>query len=149
MSDYSKFTEAKKEKMREHHRKWAKKNPRTSYYKEYDNSRDTAYRLYRGARQRARDQNIPFKITRDDIIVPDNCPICNIKMAHAPTGGGNSASYTLDKVIPQLGYIKGNISVICKLCNSTKGSGDAELHRKIANYIDTHIIFSPWLRRQG
>ncbi len=137
MVKYSELPEFKKEKMREHHRKWAKKNPRTKYYKDYDSSRDTAYRMYRGARQRARDQNIPFEITREDILVPEQCPICNVFMSHAPNGGGNSISYTLDKVKPHLGYVKGNISVICKLCNSTKGSGDAELHRKIADYIDS------------
>lgn len=138
MSKYSQFTEQKKEKMRQAHQKWASKNPRTKYYQEYDAKRDLSYKLYRSARQRALNNDLIFTITREDIKVPCNCPICDVKMKPSNKGGGSSISPTLDKVIPEKGYVKGNIAVICKLCNSTKGSGSAEIHRKIADYIDRH-----------
>lgn len=138
MSTYSTFSEERKQKMREAHKRWAGKHPRSNYYTDYDKNRSTANRLYRSSKERANKTGQLHTIIEHDIIVPVNCPICNVKLVHSEIKGGSSISPTLDKVIPKLGYIKANVSVICKLCNSTKGSGNAELHRKIADYIDDH-----------
>lgn len=117
--------------------KWRATNDRGPYHKEYDKNRSPAYKLKRSARQRALDSGIPWNIAEDDIVVTPNCPICGTEMRCSSQRGGTSSSPTLDKVRPELGYVKGNIAVICKLCNSTKGRGSSALHRKIAEYIDS------------
>lgn len=133
----------KLEQQRKAGAKWRAKNDRSAYQTEYDKQRSTANRVYRSCKTRAKQLNTPFTIQQSDIIVPDLCPICATKMQHSDVKGGSQISPTLDKIQPELGYVKGNIAVICKLCNSTKGSGSAELHRKIADYIDAHVNSSP------
>lgn len=137
MPHYSEWPEDRKEKARAAHRKWKAKHCRKDYYKSYDAKRSIAKKLYRSSKDRARQHNIPHTISPDDIIVPETCPICNTEMRPAKNGGGSSISPTLDKVIPEIGYVQGNIAVICKRCNSTKGNGSADLHRRISAYIDS------------
>ena len=123
--------------------KWRAKNDRTEYHASYDRERSTENRLYRSSKNRASKSGQFHTITQEDIVVPVYCPICGTKLRHSEIKGGASDSPTLDKIIPEMGYVRGNIAVICKLCNSTKGSGSAELHRKIADYIDAHISSFP------
>lgn len=138
MSIYSTFSEEKKQKMREAHKRWAKEHPRSNYYTDYDKKRSTENKLYRSSKARAIQAGQFHTITQEDIVVPVCCPICNTKLRHSDVRGGASDSPTLDKIIPENGYVRGNVAVICKLCNSTKGSGTAELHRRIADYIDAY-----------
>lgn len=136
---YSEWPEEQKERSRQANRKWIANNPgvRDDYYKEYEKQRPNEYRLLKAARKRSRDANVPHTINVTDFIITENCPICNIKMERSKNSGGTAISPTLDRVIPKLGYVKGNVAIICKYCNSTKGAGSAEHHRKIADYIDS------------
>lgn len=86
------------------------------------------------AKRRAKEQNVPFNITCEDIIIPEKCPILNIKLQTA-IGLATDQSPSLDKIIPKLGYIKGNIKVISRRANRIKDNGSAEEHEKIADYI--------------
>lgn len=43
---------------------------------------------------------------------------------------------SLDKIIPEKGYTKGNVAVICYRCNVIKSFGTAEEHRRIAEFIE-------------
>lgn len=125
------------ESMRKAGAKWRAKTDRSDYHREYEQLRSTTAKLLRASKSRAKACDLPHDISEEDIIIPDTCPICDTLMAPSSKRGGTSASPTLDKVVPELGYVKGNIAVICKLCNSTKGSGSAELHRRIADYIES------------
>jgi hypothetical protein len=89
------------------------------------------------ARQRARKSGLPFNIELGDFTIPDKCPIFGIKLA---TGSRqqHDNSPSLDKVIPELGYVKGNVWVISHRANSIKNSGTAQEHRAIADWIDAN-----------
>jgi hypothetical protein len=76
-------------------------------------------RLYKSAKQRATREGTPFTIAVSDIIVPKTCPILGIKLRHNEGKQGDS-SPSLDKVIPELGYIPGNIAVISLRANIIK-----------------------------
>lgn len=132
---YSDWPEEKKLRARAAHRRWKDKNKekRATYWKEYEAARPVSEKLFRSMKNR----KIAYEISPEDIVVPDTCPICESKMQVSTTRGGNSRSPTLDKVVPDKGYVKGNVAVICKYCNSLKGAGSAEDHRRIAAYIDT------------
>lgn len=141
MIKYSDWPEDKKERARAAHRAWNSRNKkkRSEYYKEYDANRTAAEKLFRYMQGR----KLPYTISVDDIIIPDNCPICGVLMRPSEKRGGDSQSPTLDKIVPEIGYVKGNIAVICKGCNSMKGKGSADDHRRIADYIDKHINSHP------
>tara|TARA_R100001594_G_scaffold87699_1_gene122023 strand:+ start:769 stop:1218 length:450 start_codon:yes stop_codon:yes gene_type:complete len=71
-------------------------------------------------------KSLPFNLDVSDVIVPSHCPLTFIPlMSHDGKGdslGGSFESPTLDRVIPHLGYIKGNVRVVSGLANSIKGS---------------------------
>src|SRR4051812_27791939 len=67
--------------------------------------------LFRSARERAKRYDIPFNLTEDDVIIPSLCPILGIPLK-LNEGHPKFDSPSVDRIIPSLGYIKGNIIVI-------------------------------------
>lgn len=56
-----------------------------------------------------------------DIIIPETCPMLGIKLEFGfDKQGGNFNSPSLDRIIPELGYTKGNVMVISKRANMIK-----------------------------
>ena len=87
------------------------------------------HRMFISAKSRALRENIPFNIKEEDILIPKKCPILNIpltlKMPERGDKGNNIKNYdspSLDKIIPSLGYVKGNIWVISYRANTIKNN---------------------------
>ena len=80
--------------------------------------------LYR-AKERSKETGCPFNITEEDIILPELCPLLEIPFVY---GSSKSKWYTysLDKIEPHKGYVKGNIQVITYLANTMKSSASKE-----------------------
>lgn len=74
--------------------------------------------LVQSARNRAKKYSLPFDITHEDVVVPEFCPYLGIKLV--PFSEWSSPS--LDKIIPELGYVKGNIQVISTKANTMKNN---------------------------
>lgn len=94
------------------------------------------------ARIRARNSNLPFNITVEDIVIPKTCPILGIELViNNKKRLWNSAS--LDKVDNTLGYVKGNVRVISYMANHMKGKftrQELEMFSKnIILYLDNMI----------
>lgn len=71
------------------------------------------------SRVRAKADNLPHTISIDDIATPARCPILNIELCYEnPRIQDNSP--TLDKIIPELGYVPGNVVVISWRANRIK-----------------------------
>ena len=86
------------------------------------------------ARARAKTQNVPFNITIEDIVVPEYCPVLGIKLEFNVNLSKDN-SPTLDKIIPELGYIKGNIAVISKRANTIKSNASYEEIQKLLDWL--------------
>jgi hypothetical protein len=81
--------------------------------------------MFYGAKERARIYELAFTITIDDIVIPKRCPILGIPLiVNENKAGLNSPA--LDKIIPELGYIKGNIQVISHKANNIKNRATLE-----------------------
>jgi hypothetical protein len=105
-------------------------------YKRHAEKTKPEIRLLRGARNRAAKSGIPFSITKDDIIIPEVCPVLGIPIVVDPRKNSQrSDSPSLDQIIPAMGYVPGNVKVISFRANSLKGDGTAEEHEAIASYI--------------
>ena len=72
------------------------------------------------AKQRAKKKNVPFSISTEDIYIPEFCPILGLRLESQEKSGGSQCSPSLDRLVPELGYVKGNVWVISKLANNMK-----------------------------
>ena len=97
-----------------------------------------AYFIWKAAKHRALVNNIPFNILLEDIVIPEYCPILEIKL-FAGNGKTCDNSPSLDRLVPNLGYTKGNIKVISHLANAMKNSADFSLLEKFSNNIINYI----------
>ena len=94
--------------------------------------------MLKSARQRAKKQNVPCTITEGDIYIPINCPVFGFPLVRNAGGGAAFNSPSLDKIVPSLGYVPGNIQVISHLANLMKQNATPE----------QQILFAQWILRQ-
>ena len=94
--------------------------------------------LLRAARTRAKKQNIPVDIDLDylESIAPNQCPIFKIEFSW---GQGTQKEYqqgpSLDKIIPELGYVKGNVQIISYKANTMKSNATPEQLLQFSKWI--------------
>ena len=89
----------------------------------YENNREKC--LLQKARQRAKKKSLPFSLTEEDIVIPDVCPVLGIPLF---SGNGRMIdnSPNLDRIIPEKGYVPGNVRVISQRANRIKSNATAE-----------------------
>jgi hypothetical protein len=93
--------------------------------------------LYIKAKTRAKAAGILFGITVDDIVIPDLCPVLGIRLEGGLGKGvpASPASPSVDRIIPELGYVPGNVRVISMRANVLKRDATAAELEAIAAYI--------------
>lgn len=112
---------------REGHREEHRQANRDLYY------RDIQRRLYDNAKQRAKRLNVVFDLAKDDIIVPDVCPVLGVPFVWGE--GLHDFSPSLDRKVPSLGYTRGNVAVITNLANRIKTNATSDQVAKVAEYL--------------
>lgn len=90
------------------------------------------YLLY-NAKIRARSNDLPFDLTPEDVKIPDVCPVLGIPLI-CSNGLMTDNSPNLDRIVPKLGYVKGNVHVISFLANRIKSNATPEQLMKVALY---------------
>lgn len=75
--------------------------------------------LLRNAKARAKKNGFPCTITLDDIFIPELCPLLGIPLIPAD-GAPTDCSPSLDRIIPERGYVPENIMVISYRANTIK-----------------------------
>lgn len=94
--------------------------------------------MLNNAKARAKKQNLPFSITIDDISLPEICPVLGIPiMWGAGLGRMNDNSPSLDKIIPNLGYVPGNVCVISWKANRLKSDATLSELQAICRYLES------------
>lgn len=100
-----------------------------------------AYAICR-VKDRARMLGVPFDLVPADIVVPAVCPVLGIPIV---LGGSRRSGNlpSIDRIIPALGYVRGNVRVISFRANMLKSNctSSAEL-RMVAEYIDKECVSS-------
>jgi hypothetical protein len=90
------------------------------------------------AKARAKKAGIPFNITISDMPKDaDHCQKCGSVIICA-IGNGSLAptSRSIDRIIPSLGYVPGNVAWLCMKCNMEKQNLTASEHRSWADWIE-------------
>lgn len=151
-------------------RRWASRNDRTEYLKQYDQNRPN--RVERNEQMKARRAANPekySKIQRESYERTKNNDRPSNKKEYKlwwnarkrATSKGlpfdlersdvvipaecpccKTAMYrpSLDQINPNQGYTKKNVAVICLECNVIKSFGTAKRHRQIADWMDEQMI---------
>lgn len=102
--------------------------------KKHGHSNTHEYYLWKGCQNRAKKNNMPFNLEYTDVVIPKKCPILEI-----PIFKGNQRhvanSPSLDRLIPELGYVKGNVRVISYKANTMKSNASIEEIKMFAKNI--------------
>ncbi len=106
-------------------------------FKENDYPKNLAKYMLRRAKERASKKQIPFDLTIDDIQIPKFCPILGLELSVSERNGDKSKSPSLDRIIPELGYVRDNIQVISNLANTMKNCATKDQLNKFAIWVLT------------
>ena len=151
-----KYRERTREKKR---RYWASlSKEQKQKQKEYERKKEASYNLdqrrhrkigymYHGAKKRAKDKGLPFNLIKQDVAdawpKDDYCPALRIPLkimrgrgAHGSGGHITDNSPNLDRIIPRLGYVKGNIAVVSSLANQIMSSARPSEVIKVGKWFD-------------
>jgi hypothetical protein len=102
-----------------------------SYHENFE--RETYNRL----KNRSRQRGITFDLELEDIPkLPKYCPILGVELVINWGGKAQSDnSPTLDKIIPEKGYVKGNIDWLSSKANNLKADNTIETLEKVLRYL--------------
>lgn len=90
------------------------------------------------AKKRALEKNVPFNLVKEDIKYTDMCPLLNIPL-NWEGGPRNKNTPSLDRIIPELGYIKGNVRIISNLANMMKSYASFEELTEFSKNINKYM----------
>ena len=99
----------------------------------------------KNARSRARRDNVPFSLTKEYLlsIATDECPVFHTPFEWGVSGLGKGHMKdncpTLDRILPELGYVEGNVAFISHRANRLKDNGTMQEHYDIADWIWSHL----------
>lgn len=82
---------------------------------------------------RAKEKGIPFNLELCDIVIPDVCPVFKVPFIY----GDHSWTYSLDRIKPELGYVKGNVVIISNKANMMKNTATTEDIRMLYEWMLT------------
>lgn len=108
--------------------------------------RHPGYYMLKNAQYRAKRLGLPFDLTLEDLVIPAVCPVIGIPIADY-SGQGRQGfkpdSPSLDRLVPQLGYVKSNVRVISNRANSLKGDGTLAEMRAVVAYMEREGLGGP------
>ena len=92
-------------------------------------------------KSRSKIVGVPFNLDINDFETPEYCPILGIKLEYGLTGKNTRSDFvpSIDRIIPELGYVKGNIKTISFKANRLKSNATLEEVEAIAKYIRDEI----------
>lgn len=86
-------------------------------------------------RSRCRKRNIPFDLTLEDLVIPEFCPVLGTKLVKR-TGHFADESPSVDRIIPALGYVKGNVVIMSYRANRIKCHASLEELKAIVAFME-------------
>lgn len=119
-----------------------KDRKKNGYYEKYKTD-DAAFRKqFTDLRGRAKSKGIPFSIELDEIDRPELCPVLGIKLHYGinhntadTKWAKNPNRASFDKLIPELGYIPGNVFIISLEANRLKSNASLEQMESLVKYM--------------
>ena len=118
--------------------RWDKANPlKVQANRACQNNRASS-RILSRIKFRAKAIGVPFDLDIADIVIPPVCPVLGIPIvdqARDGRQGYNVKSASVDRILGDLGYVKGNIRVISNRANMLKSDATVEELLAVVAYI--------------
>jgi hypothetical protein len=98
------------------------------------------YRLINHAKVRAKKENLPFDLDAEELCktIESVCPITGLVINFSKIQNGSDDTPTLDRIVPERGYVNGNVKIISNRGNWLKGNLNIEICENIINYLKRH-----------
>lgn len=108
----------------------------------HSNSNSIKLSLLRSAKQRAKTKGLEFNIDISDIELPKVCPLLGIPLSSSYREVGKTIdnSYSIDRINPNKGYVKGNVWVISYKANRIKNDASLEELELIVKNLKDHWV---------
>ena len=93
----------------------------------------------KSAKYRARIKEVPFNLDEDYLhsIYTETCPVFKTKMSmKVRKGGKQNDSISIDRLIPELGYVKGNVVMISMRANWIKSNATLEELKMLVKWLE-------------
>ena len=142
--EYSKkYREGNKEKIKEDKKKYREENKEKlrEYNKKYNEENKERY-MASTTKHRAKKKNIPYDIDEDylkSIWPEDNkCPALGLEFSK-PSEGLKSTSLSLDRLVPELGYVKGNVAIVSMLANQIMSNATPDQVIAVGNFFKNKL----------
>lgn len=104
--------------------------------------RDSKKMHLNAVRHRCKVKGMAFDLTLEDLEIPATCPILGIALLQK-WGEGNGAgvfnSPSVDKIIPSLGYVKGNVQIISNRANLMKTDASIDDICNLLKYMEANL----------
>lgn len=127
------------------HCKTCRKEAQNKYQKENLKDRNEYFKKYylgtpygivlNNIKQRAKAKKVPFDIVAEDIPWVTHCPVFGWELKRGSGSGPRRHSPSVDRIIPELGYVKGNLQVMSSKANSMKQDATPEELLMFADWI--------------
>ncbi len=128
----AKYNAQNAEEVANRKRAWFDRNP--DYLRSYYNRKRKTY-LVQQAGRRALKLGLPFSISEEDFEIPETCPVLGIELMLNARGSFNPHSPSLDRIVPELGYVKGNVRIVSNRANLLKRDASLEELEALAAYV--------------
>jgi len=99
------------------------------YYQE-----NGTYATWANLRGKAKRLGIPFNIEPSNIEPPEFCPALGIRLTRGRSSQQDGSSPSVDRLIPELGYVKGNVIVVSNRANRIKNDATPLELRQVADF---------------
>jgi hypothetical protein len=84
-------------------------------------------------RWRAARLGVPFDLKETDLVLPTHCPIFGTTLVLGE-GRQSNSSPSVDRIVPELGYVAGNVVVVSNRANSLKREATLDELQQIVNF---------------
>lgn len=105
-------------------------------FRVWSSTKGAAYWLWRQAARRARERHLAFSISVADVqaVFADCCPV------FGTAWGAGRLAPSIDRLIPDRGYVPGNIVVISCRANTMKHDATAEEVEQLARWMRSQVV---------
>lgn len=86
-------------------------------------------------KHRAIKQGLIFSLTENDFTVPEVCPVLGIPM----DGRDKNHQWSFDRLVPEKGYVQGNVRIISMKANRIKNNATLEDLEKLVEYLKKEL----------
>ena len=105
-------------------------------------------RILAVAKYRAKKKTVPFNVDSSQVETPTTCPALGVPLTYL-SREADPFGASLDRLVPSLGYVGGNVRVISRRANAMKNDGTLDEHRRLVAWMERELEPDRVLHTEG